>query len=235
MTWLSQVLDWILAGLGAYGYVIVLVCAIIENVFILGGFLPGDLIVAAAAFTSTTPQGEHLSPLVLFGLAILGAFIGANISFLFGMRAGRAFIERVAARFGGGDVMDASEAYFKRHGPASLVFARFVAVVKSTAPTLAGIHRMKLLVFEAYTLAGATIYVAALVGIGLFLGRNFDAGIKYLGGFSWVVFALFGCLVIVGWRIKKRRDRALVEELDAEYDAEHAEELGEGHAENPEE
>lgn len=221
MTWLTEVLDWILAGLGAYGYVIVLVCAIVENVFILGGFLPGDLIVAAAAFTSTTPQGEHLSPLTLFGLAVLGAFIGANISFIFGLRAGRAFVEKVAARFGGADVLDASAAYFERNGPVSLVFSRFIAIVKSTAPTLAGISRMKILVFQAYTLVGAVIYVAALVLIGLFLGRNFDAGIKYLGGFSWTVFALLGALVVVAWRVKKRRDRALVEELDAEYDAEH--------------
>ena len=222
MSWLNDVTAWILSGMAAYGYIIVFLGAVTENLFVVGSFVPGDLVVAAAAFTASTAQGQNLSPWVLFGLAILGAMTGANISFQVGLRAGRPFIEQLGLKAGiDADMIEAGEAYFERHGPLTLVFARLVAVMKNMAPALAGASKMNIWLFELYTLLGATFYVASLVGIGLFLGANFEAGLKYLGGFSWILFAAIAVVIVVLLQAKKRRDKEIVVEYEAEYEAEH--------------
>ncbi|NTW28776.1 MAG: DedA family protein [Coriobacteriia bacterium] len=222
MSWLNDALAWVIAGLATYGYIIVLLAAVAENLFVVGSFMPGDLIVAAAAFTASTSQGHALSPWLIWAIAILGALIGANISYQIGLRAGREFIERVGIRVGiSADMIEAAEVYFERNGPMTIVFARWVAVMKNMAPALAGASKMNIWLFELYSIAGATLYVSVLVGIGTFLGANFEAGLKLLGGFSWGVFAVVIVAVVVLWRARKRRQRVMVAELDAEYEAEH--------------
>ena len=220
--WVQSLLDVVLSALGAHGYLIVLVATVLENLFIVGSFTPGDVITAAAAFTATTPEGQALSPWLLFGVATLGTFVGTNISYFIGLRGGRELIERLGPRFGIKlDVIEAGEEYFHKHGSQTIVFARFVAVMKNLAPTLAGASRMKPLWFEVYSLVGSAGYAAVLVGVGWFLGANFQAGLKYLGAFSWIVFTAVAVIGAVLWTLKRRRDKRQVIELDAEFDAEH--------------
>ena len=95
-----NLLQWALSALGTWGYLIVFVATILENVFIEGSFTPGDVITAAAAFTATTPAGQHLSPWLLFAVATAGTFIGSNISYWVGRVGGRGLIERTGPRFG---------------------------------------------------------------------------------------------------------------------------------------
>lgn len=224
MHWVQSLVDVALSALGAHGYLIVLVATILENLFIVGSFTPGDVITAAAAFTATTPQGRVLSPWLLFEMATLGTFLGTNLSYFIGRRGGRGLIERLGPRFGVKlDVIEAGEEYFHKHGAQTILFARFVAVMKNLAPALAGASRMKPLWFEVYSLIGSAAYAAVLVGVGWFLGANFQAGLKYLGAFSWLVFAGVAIAGAVLWTIKRRRDERQIAELDAEFDAEQRE------------
>lgn len=219
---LANALQWALAALGTWGYLIVLVATIMENVFILGSFTPGDILTASAAFTATTPEGAGLNPLVLFALATIGSFIGGNISYWVGRLGGRGLIERSGPRFGiKVESIEAGEEYFERHGSPTIVFARFVAVMKNMAPALAGASRMDVFWFEVYNFVGSAGYAAILVAIGWFLGANFRAGLKYLGAFGWVVFVVAIALLIVAWRAKRGRDARIVSEEAAEFEAEH--------------
>jgi len=230
MTWIQSLLEWALSALGTHGYLIVFAATVLENLFIIGSFTPGDVITAAAAFTATTAQGQALSPWLLFGTATLGTFVGTNVSFFIGLRGGRELIERVGPKFGINlDAIEAGEEYFYRHGSQTLVFARFVAVMKNLAPALAGASRMNLMWFEVYTLVGAAGYAGILVGVGWFLGANFQAGLKYLGAFSWIVFVAVVIVGMVLWVSKRRHDRRLVDQLEAEFDAEHVDALSAGY------
>jgi len=227
VSFLQPLLDWAFSALGTWGYPIVFVVTVLENLFIIGSFTPGDVLTAAAAFTAATQPAYGLNPLVLFGLATLGTFIGTNISYFIGRWGGRELIERIGPRFGVKvEAIEAGEEYFYRHGSQTIIIARFVAVMKNLAPAIAGASHMNLFWFEVYSLLGSVGYAGLLVGIGWFLGANFRQGLAYLGAFSWFVFALIIVVGIALWVGKRRHDRRLLRTEAAEYEIEHGGRLG---------
>jgi membrane-associated protein len=219
---LQSLLNWAISALDQYGYAIVFAATILENLFIVGSFTPGDVITAAAAFSATTAAGHSTSIWGLFAAAVLGTWVGSNISYLVGARGGRSLIENLGPRFGISiEAIEAGEQYFERQGPVTIVFARFVAVMKNLAPTLAGASRMKLWVFELYSFVGALMYAGILIAVGWFLGANFQQGLKYYGAFSWLMFVILIVIVTVAVQGKRRRDRLVVAREAASYEAEH--------------
>lgn len=211
IAFLQSLLDWALSALGTYGYLIVFVATLLENIFIVGSFTPGDVITAAAAFTATTPQGAALSPWLLFLSATIGTFVGTNVSYFIGWKGGRELLERIGPRFGIQlDAIEAGELYFDRHGSQTIIMARFIAVMKNLAPAIAGASHMKVIWFEVYTMVGAMLYSAILVGVGWFFGARFEAGLKYLGAFSWIAFAAVVVLIIGAIIAKRRHDKRMV-------------------------
>jgi membrane-associated protein len=216
-----------MSALGTWGYLIVFVATVLENLFIVGSFTPGDVLTAAAAFTAASQHGQGLNPWILFGYATLGTFVGTNISYYIGWRGGRELIERIGPRFGiKVEAIEAGEEYFNRHGSQTIVFARFVAVMKNLAPAIAGASHMNVFWFEVYTLVGSAGYAGILVGIGWFLGANFRQGLAYLGAFSWLVFVLVVAGGIVLWIAKRRHDRRVIHEEAAEFETEHGGRIG---------
>jgi len=214
-------LAWVLGALAAWGYTITFFATLLENLFIVGSFTPGDVITAGAAVAATTPEGAHLSPWLLILVATIGSVIGANISYYVGHRGGRDLIERMGPRFGiGKESIEATEEYFHRHGSETVLFARFIAVLKNVTPALAGASRMSLFWFELYTLISAAAYASVLVGVGWFLGSNFRTGLKYFGAVSWVAFALVVAVGVALFIGKRRHDRRLIAENAAEFEAE---------------
>jgi membrane-associated protein len=225
MQLLESLLSWALSALSTYGYAIVFLATALENLFVIGTFTPGDVITAAAAFTATTPQGHALSPWLLLVAATLGSFIGTNMSYFIGRRGGRELIERVGPRFGVDlTAIKAGEEYFERHGSQTILFARFVVVLKNLMPALAGASRMNLFWFEVYSLIGSFAYGTVLVAVGWFLGANFKAGLKYFGAFSWLLFAVVIAVGVTLYAGKRRHDRRVLSESAAEFEEEHPEE-----------
>jgi len=222
MNLVQSILGWALSALSTWGYVIVLLATILENLFIIGTFTPGDVLTAAAAFTAATEQGHGLNPFVIFLLATAGTFVGTNVSYIIGRRGGRELIERVGPRFGVKvEAIEAGEEYFHRHGSQTIIIARFVAVMKNIVPAIAGASRMNVFWFEVYSLVGSLGYSGILVAIGWFLGANFRQGLAYLGAFSWLVFAIIAVAGIALWVGKRRHDRRLLTREAAEFETEH--------------
>ncbi len=222
MHWLQTALDWSLSALGAYGYLIVFLATLGENLFIVGSFVPGDLITAAAAFTAANPQGQHISIWGLLIAATVGSLIGMNISYFVGLRGGRDLISRIGPRFGITiEAIEGGEEYFERHGALTILFARFVAVLKNLSPAIAGASHMRIAVFEVFALIASFGYAALLMAAGWFLGENFRAGLKYFGAFSWLLFVGVVVTIALAWRSKRRHDKQLLAENAADFEAEH--------------
>ena len=218
----QSILDWSLSERGVYGYLIVFLATLGENIFILGSFVPGDIITAAAAFTATTPQGAHLSIWGLLAVATLGSIIGMNVSYFIGVRGGSDLLSRLGPRFGITiEDIEAGEEYFEKHGALTILLARFVAVLKNMSPAIAGASRMRIAVFEVFALIASVGYAAILMAVGWFLGENFQAGLKYFGAFSWVAFLAVVVAAVLAWRSKRRHDAKLLAEKAAEFEAEH--------------
>jgi membrane protein DedA with SNARE-associated domain len=221
---LQAVIEWALAGLAAYGYPIVFAATLLENVFVIGSFVPGDMITAAAAVAAATNPAARLSPIWLIAIGTFGSVLGANISYVVGYRGGRELIERVGPRFGiDVKAIEAAEEFFGRRGSETIFLARFVAVIKNVIPALAGASRMSLFWFELYSFLSALVYAGVIVGVGWFLGDNFRVGLKYFGAFSWLLFVAVVAGAVALTLAKRKRDKRLIAKEAAAFEQEHAE------------
>ncbi len=218
------ILDWFLALLGTWGYLIVFGFTISENIFILGSFTPGETVVMAAAFVAS--QGD-LNLAGVWIVSVIGTMVGTNLSYLLGRKGGRTAITHWGERFHIPLMrIEAAEEYFHKHGSKTVFLARFAAGVKNFVPTIAGASHMGLLWFELFSLLGAFAYTTLMVAIGYFLGSNFDLALKIasqIGIFGTLLFVALIVFALVG---RRRYIKARDERLVAEEAAEEAEEFG---------
>lgn len=211
-------IDAVLALIGTYGYPIVFVAVVLENVFLVGGVIPGETIVVATAFVAASGR---LNVALVFVLAVVAGVIGCNISYAFGRRWGRAGLERYGRRFHIERRLDAAEEYFSLHGSKTVFLSRFASGVKSFGPTLAGVAHMPLPWFEGWAFLGAVAYTTLLVAVGWFFGENFQAALAFLRDLGYGALAvLAGVVALVVW--KRRRDLRRIDELAEASDEEAA-------------
>jgi membrane-associated protein len=206
------IVDWFLGLLDSWGYLLVTLFTISENLFVIGSFTPGETVVMAAAFLSTPEQGHLVWPLVWI-CSVIGTVTGSNISYWFGRKGGRDGLMRMARRFRVGEErLEAAEAYFYMHGSKTVFLSRFAAVFKNFVPVIAGMSRMNLAYFEGWTLLGAVTYTSLMCAIGYFVGNNFDKALQIAASLGYAGLFLFVALIAVvlfGRRklITRRTDR----------------------------
>lgn len=203
-------LDWFLILLDGWGYLLVLLFTISENLFVIGSFTPGETVVMAAGFV--TVKGT-LSTWIVFASSVIGTTIGSNISYFFGRRGGRQALERWGGRVFDAERILAAEEYFIQHGSKTVYIARFAAVFKNFVPVIAGVSKMPVAIFELYTILGALTYTTLMVVLGRVFADNFDRALSIARGISWFGFALLAGAVILALWARRRFVRARVERL----------------------
>jgi len=194
------VLDWFLGALNEWGYLLVFLFAISENLFILGSVTPGETIVMAAGFV--TIKGS-LDPTIVTACAVAGALVGANISYTFGRRGGRAALLRWGGRFFDEERIIAAEEYFERHGNKTVVISRFAAVFKNFVPVIAGASKMRVWIFELWMFVGATVYTLIMLILGRVFAENFDTALRIARNLTW--FGMLLLVAMVGFLLWGRR------------------------------
>jgi membrane protein DedA with SNARE-associated domain len=216
-------LDAFLGVMGAWGYLIAFAGALLENLFISGSFVPGETVVVAVAFVAS--RDPRLSIVGVWAISILGTMAGSNLSYWIGHRGGRPLLDRVAGRWPRlmQGVSDAEE-YFEIHGAKTVFIARFTAGFKNFVPTVAGVTRMRLRVFESYTLLSAVVYTTGLAVLGYYFGANIDlvnAWMEEAGIWALVVIALL-VAAYVAYRLWRKRG---IERQIVDHEVEEAEAL----------
>ncbi len=194
-------LDWFLQALDAWGYPIVFLFTVVENLFVIGSATPGETVVMAAGFVSET---GGLNPWLVGAASIIGTLTGSNLSYWFGRRGGRAAVIKWGGRFVGDEQITAAEEYFERHGNKTVLVSRFAAGFKNFVPVIAGVSRMRLWIFEVYTFLGAVIYTTFMVMLGRIFSEEFDRALAIARNITWFGLALL--IVMVGvllWGRKK--------------------------------
>lgn len=184
-------LDAILNLMGAWGYPIAFGGATFENTFLVGSFMPGETIVMAAAFLASVPKATLNIPAV-WTVSVLGTMAGSNLSYYIGHRGGRPLLDAIVRRFPKlqRGIHDAEE-YFEIHGAKTVFIARFTAGFKNFVPTLAGVTRMNLSVFQMYTFLSAIVYTTGLMIIGYLFGSNLPAFMEWADRAGvWLLVAL---------------------------------------------
>lgn len=218
-------IDWVdalLAVLVEWGVGLTFLATVLENVFVVGSFTPGDTFVVAAAFTAS--RGALSLP-AIWAVTLLGTITGSNISYIIGRRLGlggvRALALRVSrtrigrvARLGPGGVDDV-EALFHFYGARTVFMSRFAIGVKNFISVTAGAARMGVVRFELYTVASALVYTSAMCLIGWFLGGNLDIALRVVSWIGWSglgLVALFAIALFLGRHRIRRRWRDHKEE-----------------------
>jgi membrane-associated protein len=159
---------------GNLTYLILFLIIFTETGVIVFPFLPGDSLLFVAGTLAAQPNLETGHPLLniwlLIPLLIAAAFIGDNLNYMVGDYLGpRVFRENY--KFLNRKYLDQTQAFYARHGGKTIIMARFVPIVRTFAPFVAGIGTMSYRYFASYSIAGATFWVVSLTLAGYFLGR----------------------------------------------------------------
>jgi membrane-associated protein len=143
-----------------------------ESGLFIGFFLPGDSLLFIAGFLSSDAGGNVLPPLPLVVLvAVVAAIAGDQVGYLFGRKVGPALFSRPDSRlFKQAHVRKAHD-FFEHHGPKTIVLARFVPIVRTFAPIVAGVGDMSYRTFVTYNIIGGIAWGAGITTLGYFLGQ----------------------------------------------------------------
>jgi len=186
---LDRYLSAIIQQYGLWTYAILFVVIFIETGFVVMPFLPGDsLLFAAGTFAALKAFKVGWLILVLAAAAI----IGDTVNYWVGHFLGPKVFNKEKARFFKKEHLDRTHAFFEKYGGKTIIIARFVPIVRSFAPLVAGIGRMSYGKFIAFNVIGGVGWVVLLVGAGYFFGnipivrKNFSLAILAIIALSTV-------------------------------------------------
>ena len=144
-----------------------------ESGLLIGFFLPGDsLLFLAGFFTASTAADNkfHHSLLVTASVVVIAAIVGDQVGYLFGRKVGPALFDRPESRFFKPAHVTRAHEFLEHHGSKTIVMARFVPVVRTFAPIVAGVGNMRYRTFVTYNILGGLLWGAGLTSLGHYLG-----------------------------------------------------------------
>ncbi len=158
----------------AFGLLGIAAIIFAETGLLIGFFLPGDslLFTAGAAAAGALPRLTfHPNIWVLVAVVVGAAMAGDQVGYLLGRRAGPAIFERSDRRLLKTEHRDRTIAFFDRHGPKAIVLARFVPIVRTLCPVVAGVGNMPYKSFVRFNVVGAVLWAAGVTLIGYRFGN----------------------------------------------------------------
>ena len=160
-------LNDIISNYGAWTYGILFFVIFLETGFVVTPFLPGDsLLFAAGTFAAL----GALNPLYLFLLLSVAAVIGDTVNYSIGAYIGpRAFSGEI--KFLKQEHMDRTQEFYEKHGGKTIILARFIPIIRTFAPFVAGIGTMKYSKFILFNVVGGISWVAIFISLGYFFGN----------------------------------------------------------------
>lgn len=170
---------------GSYLGIAVIIFA--ESGLLFGIFFPGDSLLFAAGLVS----GAGLLSLVpLLVSVVLAAIFGDSVGYWFGANVGTNFFKRKDSRLFKQEYLHRTEKFYQKYGGRAVILARFVPVVRTIAPILAGIGSMRYSVFLSYNALGGLFWGSGMVLLGFFLGVVLPNSEHYILPLSLVIVVL---------------------------------------------
>ena len=189
-------------SLSPYGEVVAWFIVFAETGLLLGFFLPGDSLL----FTAGILAGQSKLDLwLLIPGVFIGAALGSELGYEIGARLGPRVFSRPDSRFFKQDYVDRTHAFFDRHGARAIVLARFVPVVRTFMPVMAGVGRMQRRVYSVHNLIGALIWAVGVSLLGYALGNAIGGNIdNYLLPLIAAIILVSLLPVYFEWRRARR-------------------------------
>ncbi|MDP2648639.1 MAG: DedA family protein [Patescibacteria group bacterium] len=158
------------------GYPGLFAAVFLESGVFFGFFLPG----ASLLFTSgLLASNGYFNIWILIPLLTIAAILGDNVGYWFGNKVGIRLFLRPNSRFFKHEHLEAAKEFYDKHGALAIFLARFVPIVRTFAPIVAGIVEMRYRVFIVYNIAGAMVWGAGVTFLGYYLGERFPLVERY--------------------------------------------------------
>jgi membrane-associated protein len=189
------------------GYVGLTAIIFAETGLLVGFFLPGDSLIVTAGLLSAQPQ-FGLNVYVLGALLTVAAILGNSLGYVIGRATGpRLFTRDDSLLFKKKHLYRAQE-FYKRHGGKTLVIARFMPIVRTFVPVVAGLANMPIAAYTAYNVLGAVGWIWSMLLIGHFLGRVIPGIDQHIEPMILVIVALSLLPALISWRRERSKPAA---------------------------
>lgn len=194
---------------GWAGYAVLFLVVFAESGLLVGFFLPGDSLL----FTVGVVSGAGKLPIgTMIALLAFASMLGDGIGFLLGGTAGYSLFRRGNSRIFRKEYLDRTHAFYEKHGGKTIIYAKFVPIIRTFAAFIAGVGKMNYLRFLSFNVFGAIGWVALMITLGDRLGsipvvrQNFE---------KVVLGIVFVSLVPVGLQLLKKKGAPESSEVDS--------------------
>lgn len=144
-----------------------------ESGLLIGFFLPGDSLLFTTGFlihAGFLDINVHVAVLILF----IAAVVGDSVGYTFGRKAGPRLFKKPDARLFKQEYVQRAQDFYEKHGGVTIIIARFIPIVRTFAPVVAGVGQMEYRRFLAYNVIGGILWAAGITYLGYFLGAWFE-------------------------------------------------------------
>ena len=203
---LDQYLNQWATEMGAWLYALLFAIVFAETGLVVTPFLPGDSLLFAVGALSAT-EGSPIDPWLVSALLIVAAILGDAVNYAIGARVGPKVFPR-GSRFFKQELLARTQRFYEKHGGKTIILARFVPIVRTFAPFVAGIGQMSYARFAMFNVVGAVVWVVLFVALGHAFGnlpvvkRNFQYVILAI-----IVLSVLP-IVFEWWRARRESRRA---------------------------
>ncbi len=159
------------------GYLGIFAIVFAESGLLIGFFLPGDSLLFTAGFLAS--QGIFDIRILAF-LCFIGAVLGDSVGYAFGHKIGRRLFQKKDSLLFHKDNLMKAEKFYEKHGKKTIVIARFMPMIRTFAPIVAGVGSMEYKTFLSYNIIGGLLWAVGISVAGYFLGSAIPNVDKYL-------------------------------------------------------
>jgi membrane-associated protein len=194
-----------------FGTIGLLLIVFAESGLLVGFFLPGDSLLFTAGLFAA--RGDLNPAVVLVGCAV-AAIAGDQVGYVFGQRVGPALFRRPDSRLFKQENVERAHEFFERYGAKTIVLARFVPIVRTFAPIVAGVGRMRYRTFVMFNVAGGILWGTGVSAIGYVLGKRFPGLADNLVYVSAIIILVSIIPLVIEYRRSRVRARASEPQLE---------------------
>jgi membrane-associated protein len=188
---LDKYLNQIVADYGTLSYLILFLIVFVETGLVIMPLLPGDsLLFAVGALAAAAVDGQGINIYIVMPLLISAALLGDNVNYFVGKTFGAQIAKKEKILFFKREYLKKTEEFYARHGGQTVIIARFVPIVRTLAPFVAGAGSMNYGRYILFCIIGAIVWVVGITMLGYTFGNfpivkeNFELVVLGIIGFS---------------------------------------------------
>lgn len=159
----------------------------LESGVLLGIFFPGDSLLFAAGLLS---GAGYLAFVPLVVIVVVAAIAGDQVGYWFGANVGPGLFKKKDSRFFKQEYLKRTELFYQKYGGRAVILARFVPIVRTIAPILAGVGSMQYRTFLTYNIIGGLLWGVGMTSLGYFLGSIIPDSERYILPISFVIIVV---------------------------------------------